>query len=110
LIGCDLGMYMVSGDGTVLLNECWSDQPHLPELLGEQGEYEVRMRIPPILRAGDYVIGLWVGTQHINYFDSEVLAFAVAPLPGDRQEWLSRRRAVQPAVTWSSQQVAGVVP
>jgi ABC-type polysaccharide/polyol phosphate transport system ATPase subunit len=101
----DLGLYLVATDGSVLLHETWSDQPHLPELLPESGRYVVRLRIPPMLRAGDYTLGLWLGSDHESFVDREVLSFSLMPLPDDRREAIGRRRAVQPAVDWSSARV-----
>jgi len=100
--GLDLAVTVMATDGTRVLDEAWSDQPHMPELTPIAGEWLVRLRVPPLLRAADYVVGIWLGTELHTYVHRDVLAFAVAPAPGDRQEWHTRRRAVQPPVQWSS--------
>jgi ABC-2 type transport system ATP-binding protein/lipopolysaccharide transport system ATP-binding protein len=103
----DLEMHLIASDGTVVLNERWADQEAMPELVPGPGEYLVRLRVPPILRAGDYVLGMWLGSVHSNYFDREALRFSVLPRVGDRQEWATRTRAVHPEVAWSCER-AGV--
>ena len=97
----DLAIYMIASDGTVMLNEVWSDQRGMPELAAAPGEYLVRLNVPPVLRPDDYVAGLWVGTEQTDFVDRHVLRFSLAPHADDRQEWLSRRRAVQPPVAWT---------
>jgi ABC-2 type transport system ATP-binding protein/lipopolysaccharide transport system ATP-binding protein len=100
----DTEMRLVASDGSVVFNEKWSDQPGMPDLIPSPGEYLVRLRVPPLLRAGDYVFGMWLGSPHLNYFEREALRFSVLPRPGDRQEWLTRRRVTQPEVAWSCEQ------
>jgi ABC-2 type transport system ATP-binding protein/lipopolysaccharide transport system ATP-binding protein len=107
----DIAMHVVSESGTLVFSETWSDQPDLPELIGGPGEYLVRLRIPPLLRAGDYVLGLWLGSRSSNYFDDDgALGFSVVPQAGDRQEVLTRNRAVQPDVGWSRGRAGDHVP
>jgi ABC-2 type transport system ATP-binding protein/lipopolysaccharide transport system ATP-binding protein len=107
----DIAMHVVSENGTLVFSETWSDQPDLPQLITGPGEYHVRLRIPPLLRAGDYVLGLWLGSRSSNYFDDDgALGFSVVPQPGDRQEVLARKRAVQPAVGWSSVREGDLAP
>jgi hypothetical protein len=108
--GLDMSVYIQKRDGTVLINENWKDQPGMPELVPTAGEYGVRVRIPPVLPAGDYMVGVWVGTDHRQYFDQQVLSVSLVPSPTDRQEWLVRRRALQPQVEWSSQRLGIALP
>jgi hypothetical protein len=98
-------MRLVASDGTSVLCERWSDQPGLPELVRAPGEHLVRLRVPALLRAGEYVLGMWLGDAHSVYFDQQALRFSVLPQTGDRQEWLTRPRAVQPQVAWSCERV-----
>ena len=44
-----------------VLNEAISDHPELQ--LGTPGEHVLRLEIPPVLNAGDYSVGLWLGTD-----------------------------------------------
>jgi Wzt C-terminal domain len=108
----DLNMYVwvIASDGNVMLSEAWSDQPGLPPLAERPGTYLVRLRFPPVLRAGDYVLGIWLGTQYVNFFSQEAITFSVAPRADDRQESIARRRMIQPQVTWSSERVSSPTP
>jgi ABC-2 type transport system ATP-binding protein/lipopolysaccharide transport system ATP-binding protein len=96
----NIGVYILDRNGSMLIHEWWSDQPGLPPLAPHPGRFRVTLRLPPVLRADDYVVGLWVGNDQIDHFNREVLSLAVRPEAGDRHEWLSRRRLVQPTVTW----------
>jgi homopolymeric O-antigen transport system ATP-binding protein len=104
----DLNMYMwvTANDGTIMLSEAWEDQPDLPPLAATPGTYLVRLRVPPFLRVGEYVFGIWLGTQYVEFFDRDALAFSIAPGPDDRYESISRRRMIQPQVSWSSERIS----
>jgi hypothetical protein len=91
------------------MHEWWSDQPHLPSIAAEAGHYRVTLHLPPLLRAGEYVVGLWIGNDQTEHFNREVLQLVVVPQTGDRQHWLTRRRAVQPSVRWTSRTLEGSV-
>jgi hypothetical protein len=98
----DLAMHVVSSEGTLIFTEHWSDQPGLPPLIDGPGEYLVRLRVPPLLRAGEYLLGLWLGSPTANYFDDDrALGFTVVPQVDDRQEWITRPRTVQPETVWT---------
>jgi ABC-2 type transport system ATP-binding protein/lipopolysaccharide transport system ATP-binding protein len=101
----ELEMRLVASDGTSVLCERWSDQPGMPELVRGPGDHLVRLRVPALLRAGEYVLVMWLGDAHEVYFDQQALRFSVLPQTGDRQEWLTRPRAVQPDVVWSCERV-----
>jgi len=103
--GLDMAIWVVATDGTRLLDEAWSDQADVPEMAPAPGEYAVELCIPPLLRAGDYVLRIWLGTELTTFVDRDLLAFPLAPQPSDRQEWMTRRRLVQPPVTWSARVV-----
>ena len=66
---------------------------------GPPRDQEVRLTIPPLLPAGDYVVGLWVGNDHETFADGEALTLSILPLPTDRQGAV--HGAVRPAVRWS---------
>ena len=103
--GLDVAVIVLTSDGTRLLDECWTDQPDIPELAPGAGEWEVRLKLPALVLAADYVLSVWLGTESVTFMHRELLAFQVAPLPTDRHEFSSRRRLVAPAVTWSSRQL-----
>jgi ABC-2 type transport system ATP-binding protein/lipopolysaccharide transport system ATP-binding protein len=102
----DVGIYLVDRDGTMLVHEWWSDQPDLPAIAARAGRYRVTLHLPPLLRAGEYVVGLWIGNDQTEHFHREVLQLNVLPQTGDRQSWMTRRRAVQPAVRWTCRPLA----
>jgi ABC-2 type transport system ATP-binding protein/lipopolysaccharide transport system ATP-binding protein len=101
----NLFMWVTSSDGTAMLWEGWYDQPDLPSLAATPGTYIVRLRVPPVLRAGDYVFGIWLGTQYAAFFDREALTFSILPRADDRQESIARRRMIQPQVSWSCERL-----
>jgi len=47
--------------GLRVLEEALSDHP--PAAIDRPGEYVARLRIPPVLNTGDYVVGVWLGTD-----------------------------------------------
>jgi hypothetical protein len=77
----------------------------MPRLAPTAGKYVVRLEVPPILPAGDYVFSVWVGTEYADLFYRDALAFSVRPLPDDRQESITRRRLVQAPVRWTREPV-----
>lgn len=99
--GLDLALWVTSSAGTRVLDEAWSDQPTLPELPMTPGRHEVTLELPPLLPAGDYVVGVWLGTELHTYVFEDVLAATVMPRADDRGEWASRDRVVQPETAWS---------
>lgn len=90
-------------DGTRILEETWSDQTTLAPLAPGGGRHLVRLELPPLLRAADHVVHVWLGTEHTTYVYDALLQFTVLPRDDDRQEQLTRRRTVQPMARWSSQ-------
>jgi ABC-2 type transport system ATP-binding protein/lipopolysaccharide transport system ATP-binding protein len=72
-------------------------------------EYVVTVRIPPVLPAGDYFAGCWIGSLYDVLIDEpRALAFRLLPRPDQRAESISRRRLVQPdGVTWQVEPVDG---
>jgi ABC-2 type transport system ATP-binding protein/lipopolysaccharide transport system ATP-binding protein len=97
----DVGISVLSDSGTVVLSEAWSDsgRPLIPD--ADQGEYEVMLRLPPLLSPGSYRIRLWLGTAYEEFFREQVLPFEVRPRHDDAAEPAARDRLVQPAVTWT---------
>jgi hypothetical protein len=105
--GLDLAVIILTSDGTRLLDESFSDQENMPELAPGPGRWRVRLRIPPLLRAADYVVTIWLGTETDTFLYRDLLAFQVTPSAADRQDWQVRRRLAQPPVSWSSQRIEG---
>jgi ABC-type polysaccharide/polyol phosphate transport system ATPase subunit len=60
--GFDLSAAIVNGRGVEVLNEAWSDTALQRPMA--VGEYAARLEIPPILNAGEYVVGVWFGSRY----------------------------------------------
>jgi ABC-type polysaccharide/polyol phosphate transport system ATPase subunit len=95
----DVAVYIRNRQGVQVLSENWSDIGMRPRSAVPHG-YEVAVTIPPILAPGDYVMGVWIGTEHQSFVSQEAVGFRVWPRPDDTQGALERKRLVQPAVRW----------
>ena len=97
--GFDVAVYLVSRQGVRVVDEAWSDR-RAEATADEPGEYEVQLTLPPILAAGDYALGVWLGTAYDTLFDREVLSFHLWPSDEESQEAAERRRLVRPDADW----------
>jgi ABC-2 type transport system ATP-binding protein/lipopolysaccharide transport system ATP-binding protein len=97
----DVGLYIVNRRGVRVLNEDASASG--VEVGGPSGSYEVRVTVPPVLPADDFVVGVWVGTANETFADGEVLTLSVLPLPTDRQD--TTHGVVRPPVSWTVEKV-----
>jgi ABC-type polysaccharide/polyol phosphate transport system ATPase subunit len=91
-----------TSQGVRVLDEDWGQdtgQELVPRTLPQQ--YVVRMVVPPILAAGDYVLVGWVGTEAETIVQREILSFSLWPGQQDSAEAVGRARIVHPGVTWS---------
>jgi ABC-type polysaccharide/polyol phosphate transport system ATPase subunit len=87
--------------GLRVLDEVWGehggdvlridDPPH---------EIEAAITVPPILPAGDYLLGVWIGSSYDSFLEQEVLRFRVWPRAEDTAGALERDRIVEPPVRW----------
>jgi homopolymeric O-antigen transport system ATP-binding protein len=94
----DLAIYLLTRDRTQVLSENISDQAiHI----GGPGEFAVRLTIPGVLAAGDYVAGIWLASADGSLVYDEVLEFTLLPRADDRSEAIRRPRLVVPEVSWS---------
>jgi ABC-type polysaccharide/polyol phosphate transport system ATPase subunit len=99
-VGTDAAIYLLDRNGTMVLSENLSDRGSKHRL--EPGlEYEASLTIPPVLPAGNYTVGVWIGTEHQSFVFKEFLEFALLPKTDDRAESLRRTRLVQPPVVWN---------
>jgi ABC-type polysaccharide/polyol phosphate transport system ATPase subunit len=72
----DMTVFVQNLRGTRVLDEAWSDA--CPERSGEPGTYVARVSVPPLLAAGDYLVGLWAGSAYETVlYDEEVLHFSL---------------------------------
>ena len=58
---------------------------------------------PPVLAAGEYVVGVALQSPYHVYVDREVLSFHVDPTPDATRESVERTRLLQPDVVWTLQ-------
>jgi ABC-type polysaccharide/polyol phosphate transport system ATPase subunit len=99
--GLDFAVYLRNRQGIQILSENWSDAGALPVPARVPQEYEVRLTVPPVLVAGDYVAGVWSGSDVDTFIHRDVLAFRLWPAPEDGEGALERTRLVQaPEVRW----------
>ncbi len=97
----DLAVYVLNRQGVRVLDDAWLDTGGHSQSADEPGEYEAAVRIPPVMPAGEYVAGVWIGTEHETFFDGEVLTFELGPAPDDRPQAVNRARVAQPRLDWT---------
>ena len=95
--GLDLAVYVLDQQGRRIIDDALSDHAGIPT---SAAGFSITVTLPPVLRAGDYALGVWMGTPHEEYLDAEVHGFTVAPRGEDRDEAVRRARLVQPPVEW----------
>jgi ABC-type polysaccharide/polyol phosphate transport system ATPase subunit len=100
LRGLDVKVYIVTKRGVRVLEESLSDRNPGAEYGDVPGEWEASVVIPPVLAAGDYVLGVAIRSPYQRFLDQEVLTFRLLPPPDERRESVERNRIVQPAVEW----------
>jgi hypothetical protein len=58
-----------------VLEEAWSETAP-DEARGAVGEYVARIEIPPVLAVGEYIAGLWLGSQYEQlFYEDDVVRF-----------------------------------
>jgi ABC-type polysaccharide/polyol phosphate transport system ATPase subunit len=103
--GVDVAVYVRDRRGIQLLCEKWSDTGQRISCSAPPARYTLTLSVPPTLAPGEYLIGVWVGTDHEEFLYQEVLPFRVLPLPNDLREAVDRKRVVQPRVDWRLEEV-----
>ena len=96
----DVALYLINRTGVRVVNENASTAEL--SLGGAPREHDVRLTVPPLLPAGDYVVGLWIGTHQETFAHGEALTLSVQALPTDRQG--TPHGVVRPAVRWSDEE------
>jgi ABC-type polysaccharide/polyol phosphate transport system ATPase subunit len=92
--GFDLSLHVVGEAGVRVFDEAWSDthdiRPATP------GEYELTLKVPPVLVPGEYRIGLWVGTRYETMlYERVTTSFRLAGSQKGRRE-----RVVELLLPW----------
>jgi ABC-2 type transport system ATP-binding protein/lipopolysaccharide transport system ATP-binding protein len=100
--GLDIALSLQNQRGVQVIEEDWgldTDSSLVPERVPET--YEARLRVPPVLPAGEYMVGVWIGTRFDTFVYQLPLAFRLWPSADDSSEYVERNRVVQPSVEWS---------
>ena len=97
LVGVDAAVYVIDRHGVRIVNENLSDTGKT--ISGPPQGYRISLTLPPLLAAGEYVVGVWLGNSEERLFGGELLRLTILPLPQDRSE--SVHGAVRPAASWS---------
>jgi ABC-type polysaccharide/polyol phosphate transport system ATPase subunit len=110
--GASVAISIQNEAGIQLLDEDWgADTGSVLEPKQYPQEYAATLRIPPVLPAGEYFVGCWIGSLYANLVDeARVLGFRLWPRPDEQADSESRRRLVQPGVQWDVQELPGGDP
>ena len=98
LTGLDLSLYVINRRGVRLVNEnaSWAGVA-LGDKARDRGSI---LTIPPLFAAGEYIVGIWVGTDDETFVHGEVLDLSILPVPTDRDNIV--HGAVRPNVRWDA--------
>jgi hypothetical protein len=96
----DLKVYLTTRRGIRVLEESLSDQQRDTNCGNTPGEWHATITVPPILAAGDYVLGVAIRSPYQRFLDEEALTFRLWPPPHEHRESIDRTRIIQPAVHW----------
>jgi lipopolysaccharide transport system ATP-binding protein len=80
--------------GIAIINEIW-ERRRTDAPFTSTGPFELRLTLPPILTAGEYVVELWVGTRLEDLLHRQVMSFVLAPGPGDHDDHALRPRLIE---------------
>jgi ABC-type polysaccharide/polyol phosphate transport system ATPase subunit len=103
----DLAFSIQDRRGIRVLEEVWGlDTGGVLTIDDPPQEVEARLTIPPVLPSGDYVLGVWLGSDYDGkLLDLEALRFRVWPRPEDPADVIERDRVAQPAVEWDVRRI-----
>jgi homopolymeric O-antigen transport system ATP-binding protein len=106
--GLDVAVSLQNHAGVQVLEEDWAlDTGGVLVVERFPQEFEVKVTVPPVFPAGDYLVGCWIGSTYENVsYEPQALAFRLWPRPEERAMSLQRNRIVQPGVTWDLKPVA----
>jgi ABC-2 type transport system ATP-binding protein/lipopolysaccharide transport system ATP-binding protein len=100
--GLDVVVSLQNHAGVQVLEEDWAlDTGGVLAVNRFPQEFEVKVTVPPVLPAGDYFAGFWIGSTYETVsYEPQALGFRLWPRPEERARSLERNRLVQPGVTW----------
>ncbi len=97
--GLDVGFYVTDSMGQRVLEDTLRVAEPASPLGGAPGDAELAVTLPAVLRADDYLVGIYVYAGHDYYVVEEPLRFRVAPAQGESDDGI--RPAVRPQLSWS---------
>jgi ABC-type polysaccharide/polyol phosphate transport system ATPase subunit len=100
--GFDLAVFVQRAGGAEVLGESWADTA--ADRVGEPGRYVARLRIPPVLNVGEYVVDLWMGDPYETYIHERTVQHF--RLIGDAQN--RPDRAVILRLPWDVERAGGL--
>jgi ABC-2 type transport system ATP-binding protein/lipopolysaccharide transport system ATP-binding protein len=100
----NVAIMLVDELGAMIIDDDVRDRPIGRELTGEPGVYVVSATIPPLLRAGTYMVRTWIGNEYEDVVERDLLAIRVAPRADDPRWLIERTRAVHPEIEWKIRQ------
>jgi ABC-type polysaccharide/polyol phosphate transport system ATPase subunit len=99
LQGLDVGFYVMDSLGLRVLEDTVRAGDPASRLGSAPGRAEVAVTLPGVLRADDYLVGVYVYAGDEWYVVEEPLRFRVLPAHGESDDGL--RPAVRPRLAWS---------
>jgi homopolymeric O-antigen transport system ATP-binding protein len=97
--GLDVGFYIADSLGQRVLEDTLRVAEPGSVLGAAPGDAELAVTLPAVLRADDYLVGVYVYAGDDWYLIEEPLRFRVAPAQGESDDGL--RPAVRPQLCWS---------
>ena len=97
--GLDVGFYLTDSMGLRVLEDTPAWAEPASQLGNGPGEVQVEVVLPGVLRADDYLVGVYVYAGEDWYVIEEPLRFRARPAQGESENGV--RPAVRPRLTWS---------
>jgi homopolymeric O-antigen transport system ATP-binding protein len=97
--GLDVGFYIADSTGLRVLEDTLRVADPASGLGSSPGEAEVAVTLPGVLRADDYLVGIYIYAGHDYFVVEEPLRFRVSPAQGESDDGI--RPAVRPQLSWS---------
>jgi len=97
--GLDVGFYVTDSTGARVLEDTLRVADPASELGSAPNDAEVAVTLPGVLRADDYLVGIYIYAGHDYFVVEEPLRFRVPPAQGESDDGI--RPAVRPRLTWS---------
>jgi ABC-2 type transport system ATP-binding protein/lipopolysaccharide transport system ATP-binding protein len=99
IAGLDVGFYVADSTGLRVLEDTLRVADPTSGLGSAPGDAEVEVTLPGMLRADDYLVGVYVYAGDDWYVTEEPLRFRVSAAQGESDDGL--RPAVRPQLSWS---------